>query len=148
MTLGTALAVSGESYTTKVEALEAADALTELLAELVAWEDANFEALEDAVAAVDPVQPIATGVGAADTGEAMAQLREVVALTVRSLIAASFTLPPERAVVLDRPRGAVELCAELYGELDSFDDFVAQNDFTGDELADEIPRGRRVVYYA
>lgn len=148
MVLGTAAAVVGEKFSNKVEALEAVETLTDLLADQVEWSEANFETLAAATPAVDPQQPVATGQGSMDTGEAQQALRLVVALSVRALIESSFTLAPEKAVIIDRPRSALDLCAELYGEIDSFDDFVGQNNFTGDELADEIPRGRRVVFYA
>lgn len=144
---GSALAVTGEKFVSKKAALEAADALTELLAELTEWEDANYDAIADASEGVDPQAPISSGPAAVDTGEDSQQIVQVVAAAVRYLIAQSFTLPPERAMILTGARSPIDLCAELYGTADVLDDFLAANDLAGEEIL-ELPVGRRVVWYA
>jgi len=62
----------------------------------------------------------------------------------------SFSLVPERSIVLDRPRTIIDLCAQLYprDNLDEKLDFLINtNDLSGDELL-ELPRGRKILYYA
>lgn len=117
--------------------LSAASAVLEQMDALVAWRDGGFAALagiDDATQAID-------------TGEAYAALQNLVALTVGYLIQASFSALPERAVVIDRPRTIVDLCAELYGAVDGkIDLFVSTNNFTGDQIL-ELQPGTRVVWY-
>lgn len=117
--------------------LSAASAVLEQMDALVAWRDGGFAAL----AGIDDSSQ------AVDTGEAYSALQNLVALTAGYLIQASFSALPERAVVIDRNRTIVDLCAELYGAVDGkIDLLVSTNDFTGDELI-ELQAGRRVVYY-
>ncbi len=121
----------------RTQVLSAASAVLEQMDALVAWRDDGFAAL----ASIDD------STQAVDTGEAYAALQNLVALTAGYLIQASFSALPERAVVLDRPRTIVDLCAELYGAVDGkIDLLVSTNDFTGDQLL-ELQPGTRVVYY-
>ena len=43
----------------------------------------------------------------------------------------------------------LELCSELYGQIndDTVNGFISQNKLTADEIL-ELPRGKRVSYYA
>jgi hypothetical protein len=104
---------------------------------MVTWRDGGFAAL----ATIDDASQ------AIDTGEAYAALQERRGPTAGYLIQASFSAQPERALVLDRERTIVDVCAEVYGAVDSkLDLLISTNDFTGDEIL-ELPIGRRVVYY-
>jgi prophage DNA circulation protein len=124
-------------FGSRTQILNAAAAVIAQMDAMVAWRDGGFAALttiDDASQAID-------------TGEAYAALQDVVARTAGYLIQASFSAQPERALVLDRERTIVDVCAEVYGAVDSkLDLLISTNDFTGDEIL-ELPIGRRVVYY-
>jgi hypothetical protein len=119
------------TFTSKPEALLAAEAILEQAEAMTLWTEERFGALEQV-----------------DTGEDYQALQETVALAVGFLVEISFSLVPEKAIVLDRPRNIIELSAEIYGSIDDRLDFlISTNRLTGSEIL-ELPRGRRVVYYA
>lgn len=123
--------VVNNRFTAKPQALEAAEAILADAERLTGWRDGRYNDL-----------------GQIDTGEGSQALQETVALCVGYLIEISFSLVPEKAVVLDRPRNIIELAAELYGSIDDQLDFlISTNRLTGSEIL-ELPRGKRVVYYA
>lgn len=127
---GSVRAVLNHEFTTKPEALAAAEELLSQLDAVVEWRQMRFEELE-----------------LIDTGESYQALQESVALAAGFLVQVSFTLVPEVAIVLDRPRTVIDLCAELYGTVDDREDFlISSNNLTGDEIL-LIPGGRRIVYY-
>jgi hypothetical protein len=129
--LGSVASVLETSFTAKPEALGAAEEIIGQVESLTAWRDGRFGDF-----------------GQIDTGEGYQALQETCALAVGYLVEISFSLVPERAVVLDRPRGLVELCAELYGSVadERLDFLISTNQLTGSEIL-ELPRRRRVVYY-
>lgn len=129
--LGSISSVVNNTFTAKPQALEAAEVILAQAAERTAWRETRFDEL-----------------GQIDTGEGYQALQEATALAVGYLVEISFTLVPERAIVLDRPRALVELCAELYGSVadERLDFLVSTNHLTGSDIL-ELPRGRRVVYY-
>lgn len=119
------------TFTAKPEALAAAEAVIAQAEALTAWSDERYGGLEQI-----------------DEGEGYQALQETVALAVGFLVEISFSLVPERAIVLDRPRNIIELAAEIYGSIDDRLDFlISTNKLTGSGII-ELPRGRRVVYYA
>lgn len=129
--LGSVESVVNNTFTAKPQALESAEVILEQAAALTAWRDERFGQIEQI-----------------DTGETSQLLQETVALAVGYLVEISFSLVPERAVVLDRPRSLIDLSAELYGSIDDRLDFmISTNRLTGSEIL-ELPRGRRIVYYA
>lgn len=136
--------VGQRTFRTRPEAVRAAEALVTMHDALVVWRDAGFTAL----AAIDKI-----GSYQSDPGDAASILSNAVALAAGNAIRLSFELAPERSVVLDRPRTIVDLCGELYGTVDPRDgidylDFMIEsNDLNGDEIL-EIPRGRKILYYA
>ncbi len=82
-----------------------------------------------------------------DTGETYQQLQQAVALSAGFLVQLSFTLKEERTIVLDRKRTIIDLCAELFGNIDDeLDFFITSNSLSGSEIL-ELPIGRRLVYY-
>lgn len=124
---GTVITLVNSQFTTKAQALDAADRLLEQFGALVTWRDNNH-----------------IGV---DTGESYQALQKAVALTAGYLVEISFTLKLERRLVLDRARTIIDLSAELYGAVDDKLDFlINSNNLTGSEIL-EIPRGREIVYY-
>jgi hypothetical protein len=131
------------TFLTKSAAVSAADALVTLHDAYTVWRDAGFDALGD----VDK-----TGLYQADLGEAAAELRSAVTLAAGHLVAVSFSLAPEKGLVLDRARTPVDLAGELYGHVDKRDGFdpvlflIETNALTGTQRL-EIPRGRRITYY-
>ena len=129
--LGSVSSVVNNTFTAKPQALEAAEAIIRQVDDLTAWRDVRFGDL-----------------GQIDTGDGYQALQETTALAVGYLVEISFTLVPERAVVLDRPRALIELCGELYGSVgdERLDFLISTNHLTGSEIL-ELPRGRRVVYY-
>lgn len=143
--LGFALAVSGETFTTRTEALQASLELIDVFDDFVAWSDSNYEVLAAASPGPDPTRPNSTGPGAIDTGETYQALLDVVAAAARQIVAASFELATEQVLVIDTPRTAIDLVAELYGDLDRFDEFVDSNRLTGSEIL-ELSRGTRVRF--
>lgn len=129
---GSITGVLSTEFTAKPQAIEAAAEIARQAAEHTDWRDGRYGDIEQV-----------------DTGEGYQALQESVALTIGYLVEISFSLVPERIVVLDRPRNIIELCAELYGSLDNerIDFLISTNKLTGSEIL-EIPRGRRIAFYA
>lgn len=117
-------------FDTQSGALESAEDLLEILADVTDWKETVSDQL-----------------GVVDTGESYQKMQEAVAFTAGYLVQISFTLKKERRVVLTRSRTIIDLAAELYGQVDEvLDFFISSNDFSGSEIL-EIPRGREVLYY-
>lgn len=127
---GSVLSAVNNQFETKTDALAAAAEILAQFDQVAAWRDASF--------------PLS---GEVDTGEPYRQLQAAVALAAGYLVEISFTLKQERRIVLDRARTIVDLCAELYGQVDEvLDFFIQSNNLTGSEIL-ELPRGRTIVYY-
>ena len=127
---GSVVSVVNNQFTTKTEALAAAEVILAQLDAVTNWRDENFQAL-----------------GEVDAGAAYQQLQEAVALTAGFLVEISFTLKQERSVVLTRNRTIIDLVAEFYGSVDDqLDFFINSNDLSGSEIL-EVPKGREIVYY-
>lgn len=135
---GSVVSVVENQFAARPDATAAADAVLVEFDDAVIVLDAGYATL----AAVDAP-------GGIDTGEAYQALQDAVALAAGFLIEISFTLLPERRLVLDRPRTILDLSAELYGDISDaqLDILIDNNDLSGSEIL-EIPRGREVVYYA
>jgi prophage DNA circulation protein len=73
-------------------------------------------------------------------------LCELVYSSVQLILNASFALPMQKTITLERDRQVIELCAELYGTVDYLDDFIIQNNFNVDEIG-LLPMGKKVSYY-
>lgn len=128
---GSVRSVLENEFTTKVEAIEAANEIAEQLDTLSEWRERRFEELE-----------------LIDTGESYQALQRAVALATGLLVEVSFSLVPERSIVLDRPRTIIDLVAELYGEVDERLDFlISSNNLSGSDILLLEP-GRRILYYA
>jgi len=133
----TALGGLTQIFSNRTQILAAAAAVQDQMDALVAWRDDAFAVL----AGIDDASQ------AVDTGEAYAALLNTVAQTVGYLIQASFSAQPERALVLDRARTIIDVCAELYGTVDDkLDLLISTNNLTGDHIL-ELPKGRRIVFY-
>jgi hypothetical protein len=129
---------TSRTFQTRPQALAAAERILTLFDASVAWRDERFTLFSSLPG---------VSAGQTDTGEAYQALRNAAALSAGLLIETSFSLVPEKSKVLDRPRTIIDLCAELYGVVDSKLDFLIQtNNLTGDEIK-ELPAGREVKYY-
>ncbi len=140
--LGVGCAVAGSvvsaqetTFGFRADALAAAAAIFDQFDAWVAWRDLAFEDI--AIAGLDQL----------DTGASVQALQEAVALTAGNLVQISFSLLPEKRIVLAKPRTIVDLAGQLYGAVDSrLDELIANNNLTGDEIL-ELPAGKSIVYY-
>jgi len=120
-------------------ALETASQVVAFFEAVKDFQDKKIEALnienaasDDTFIDADPVAHLA--------------LAELVQMSVQLILNASFALPLQKTITLDRDRQVVELCAELYGSTDFVDELIIQNNFNIDEL-ELLPMGRKVSYY-
>lgn len=128
---GSVTSVTENTFNAKPEAIAAAEEIIGQADALALWSDQRYADLEQI-----------------DEGEGYQALQETVALAVGFLVEISFSLVPERAIVLDRPRNIIDVSAEIYGSVDDRLDFlISTNKLTGSGII-ELPRGRKVVYYA
>jgi hypothetical protein len=126
-------------FSTKPQAIAAADQIAELFDSTVIWRDECF----DALSTIDAV-----GQSQVDQGGSFQALQGAVALAMGFLVQVSFDVIPERQIVLDRPRTIVDLAAELYGSVDDRIDFlINSNDLVGSEIL-ELPMGKTIKYYS
>lgn len=144
---GTVLAALETQYTTRREAIVAAEAVVDQLAELILWRDERYEVLDQT-----------------DTGESYQALQAAAALVAGYLVASpeATTAAPsgssgsvtgstrplvERRYVLDRARTIIDVCAELYGTVDDKLDFLINtNNLAGSDIL-ELPKGRELAYF-
>ena len=127
---GAILSVVNHQFSTKNEALDAAESVLSLFDDVTVWRDANLTALSEI-----------------DSGGSYSKLQHSVALTAGFLVEISFTLLQERNITLDRPRNIIDLTGELYGTTDDKLDFlITSNELTGSEIL-ELPRGKTIAYY-
>jgi prophage DNA circulation protein len=73
-------------------------------------------------------------------------LAELVYESIQLILNASFALPMQKTITLDRDRQVIELCAELYGSTDPLDTFIMQNNLNINEI-ELLPMGKKVKYY-
>jgi hypothetical protein len=114
----------------RVEAVEAANRIVDFFETVTDFQDAK----------------IAQNVFVDAAPTAHLALSELVHSSVQLVLNASFALPMQKTITLDRDRQVVELCAELYGSPDYLDDFIIENNFNIDEI-ELLPMGKRVSYY-
>lgn len=135
---GAVLSTVENTFETKPDAIEAAEALQAQMNALIVWREAGYTAMED-IPALGNYQ--------VDTGESYQSLFATVQLAVGFLIEISFSLIPERRIVLDRQRTIIDLAAELYGSVDDRLDFLINtNNLTGSEILELQPK-RVIKYY-
>lgn len=127
---GAILSTVNNQFTTKPEALLAAESILTQMDAVTEWRDDNLQSLD-----------------LIDTGEAYQQLQEAVAIAAGFLVGISFSLKQERRIILDRARTIIDLAAEVYGSVDDqLDVLINTNDLSGSEIL-ELPKGREIVYY-
>lgn len=129
---GSVESVIETTFTSRPEAQRAAIEIQRQLDEIVEWRDRRI-----------------TELGVIDIGEGYQAIQEIVAGVTSYLVGLSFELLPERIMTTKHATTAINLCAELYGELsdERLQFFIDTNELTGDEL-NEIPKDRAIVWYA
>lgn len=126
----TVLSVVNNEFDTKKEALIVAENLLLQLDEINSWNDLQLDTLDEI-----------------DTGESYQKLQESIALTAGYLVQISFTLKQEKSIVLDRNRTIIDLCSEIYNDVDSkLDYLINTNNLSGSEIL-ELPKGKEILYY-
>lgn len=127
---GQVVTALNSEFTTRKDAVLAAEAILSLLDEVTNWREDNYTAL-----------------GQVDTGGDLQQLQESVASVASYLVELSFSLKQEKRVTLTHARTPIDLCAELYGKVDEvLQFFIDTNNLSWQEHI-EIMAGRRIVYY-
>jgi len=127
---GTMTSVLNNTFETKPDALNAANSILEQADALIPWREQGY-----------------TDTELIDVGTSYQALTSAAALAAGFLVEISFTLIPEKRIVLDRARTILDVAAEVYGSVDDRLDFLIQsNSLTGSEIL-ELPRGRTIVYY-
>ncbi len=130
LVLGSVTSVLNNEFTTKTDALLAAEQILGFSDAWVAWRDLNFVSLS-----------------LIDSGEVYQKVLDAVTIGAAFLVEISFSLKQERSLVLDVARTPLQLETQLYGTLDENLDFlISSNDLVGGELL-SVPVGRTVVYY-
>ena len=123
---GTIVSAVNTTFSTQPDALEAAQSILTLADDLTVWRDTY-----------------APG----DTGAAYSEWQQAAALAAGFLVEISFTLAQERTVTLARNRTIIDVCAQLYGEIDEkLDFFINSNALSGSEII-ELPAGKTIKYY-
>ena len=130
LVLGSVTSVLNNEFTTKTDALLAAEQILGFSDAWVAWRDLNFVSLS-----------------LIDSGEVYQKVLDAVTIGAAFLVEISFSLKQERSLVLDVARTPLQLETQLYGTLDENLDFlISSNDLVGGELL-SVPVGQTVVYY-
>lgn len=125
-----AVAAVNTSFDRRRDAVSAAEIILDTMDRLSAWRDENYQSL-----------------GIIDDGSSWQTTQQIMATAAGVLVDQSFDLLNERRIVISSDRSIIDLCFELYGSVDDIlDDFMGDNDFSGDEII-EIKRGREIIYY-
>lgn len=125
-------------FSTRPKMLNAAIDINDKMLSHSTWRDLGFANLNS----------VALNKASYDTAESLLTLQKLASSTSAYLVNEAFSAVPERRVVLSSERSIIDLCFELYGEVDSkLDFFINTNNFSVNEIL-EIPRGRSVVYYS
>ena len=128
----TSLAVSATKteYQNRSDAVEMAEKLLEFSDKLSYYRDQSY-----------------LNVDKIDTGISWGEVQRAISISTGILIEQSFKLSQKRSVVLSSARSIIDLVYELTGAVDeSLDEFISENDLSGDEII-EIKKGREIVYY-
>lgn len=118
-------------FTTRVEAVEAAENILDLYDDITEWQDASIESLDFI-----------------DTGESYEQLLKIVSSVSAYLINTSFSLPGETIETIVDDRNVIEFIASRGLSVENdLDNFIQWNNLTADEI-EILPAGMQVVWYA
>lgn len=114
---------------TREQAAEIVDALS-TTAEKIRKDTESLEATDQIVASWEMIRDAEAAIASAAEG----------------VVSRALNLPGEQSLVLDRDVNPVQLAYELYGDLNSLDEFIRYNALGGDDLI-MLPRGRTVRWY-
>lgn len=115
----------------RVQAVEASEAILDLYDNITAWQDENITAL-----------------GLIDTGASFSDLSSIMSQTALFLVNESFSLPNERREILQNDRNVIEYLASVGLDVETdLDEFIQVNKLTADEI-EILPAGFEVLYYA
>jgi len=144
----TGVAAGKNKFGTAEQAIAAAEVVLAQMDSLTEWQDANFKSISGGNLSPSEITDFVSAPTNTDIGGAYSHLKNAVSLTAGLLLQISFSLAQERRIVLDRPRGMLDLMYELYGVVDNItlDFFIDTNNLTNSEII-ELPKGRTVVYY-
>jgi len=133
---GAAVSSLNNDFQYSSEFSQAITELGEILDEFSTWSDDTYTDMTDGT----PERQ--------DTGGAWLDLSALVRDIAAQLIVQSFDATKGIRITLDRDRGMMELCFELYGTAshDQLEQFIRQNALGGDEHF-LIKQGREIVYY-
>ena len=127
---GVVLSAIENEFETRKDALDVAQNLLDKFESVKIWRENNFLQLQQI-----------------DTGELYQKLNSAISLCAGFLVKISFSLKQEHKIFLERDRTIIDLCAELYGDIDNSLNFlINSNNLTGSEIL-ELKRGREIVYY-
>lgn len=128
--IGAVSSILSAGFTTRPEAVEAADFILDLVDTLDAWKDSNLDSL-----------------GVVDTGEVYRRVLDAASLAAGFLVQSSFSLKQERETVLVEPASPIDLEARFYGTVgENLDFLISSNELVGDEIF-EVSPGRPIVFY-
>src|SRR5690606_24731018 len=128
---GSVLSVLENEFTTKTEAIEAANEIAEQLDILSQWREQRFEELE-----------------LIDTGESYQALQRAVALATGLLVEVSYSIVPDRSTVIDGPRTITDSTAGRYGVVGERLHFLIGSNSLGGSDAVLLEPSRPILYNA
>jgi prophage DNA circulation protein len=125
----------------RLKVLSGAQDVIQILEDSIPIENENIDALQIAAGKIN-------NTFVDSNSETFLLLSELVYTSLQLILNASFALPMQRTITLDRDRQVLELCAEVYGSVEPevIDRFIMENNFNIDEIQ-LIPMGRKVSYY-
>lgn len=132
------VAATSKEFLLRREYLAAADLLSSMLDQYQTWHDDSFATL-----ALDTVEAENS-----DTGDGLAELGEVVAGAMSTLIHGALSAQTEMKIKLTRDEAVIPLCFRLMGSgVDpTLDRFIEINHLETDEIL-TIPKGREIVWH-
>ena len=127
-----ALSANEATFTNRPDALEAAQSI-------IALNAANSASLDE----------LFVDTGYTDPGATYQANQQTVSEITGKLVSDSFELLNEKVIVLEKSRSLVDVCSELYGNVDdlTLQQFIDNNRIGGSEIF-LLERGRRIVYYS
>lgn len=138
---GTSISVpeAGVGFQTRAEALAAAVLIRDSFVRVVNTLDRGQTAFAGEILSNAYVQSL----------DSYGPSAQVAASTIKAALDLAFSLPVERTLILQTDTTIINLCYELYGNVDdaTLDYFILTNNINGAEIK-TVPMGRRVVYYA
>lgn len=143
LTTGAMLSVTFGEFESRQEAIVTAS----LLRQIKETRDLFTESIEGTIEATIEDSTKA-GEQYTSNAESNLAIAELMVATMNYIEEAMLDLPLRRTVILESDRNYIELCAELYGNIDeeTLAQFVSDNEIEGDEIF-TLQKGREIIYY-